>query len=185
MNAAVFDVTTRDEIVVDTSAGGRTTFRNAGRTRRDGFEFSAEKQFDAGFDVQLAYTRLRAIYSDAFLAIASGNRMPGVPGMQLYGQLRWRHAPSGFVAAFEVLRRGRVAVDDPNSEFADASTVANLALGFSQQGSRWKLSEFLRVDNLSDRNYAGSVIVNDGNRRFYESAPRRNMALGVQATLEL
>ncbi|MBI3370167.1 MAG: TonB-dependent receptor [Betaproteobacteria bacterium] len=188
VNAAVFDVSTRDEIVVDTAAGGRTTFRNAGRTRRDGIELSGEKQFDAGFDAQFAYTRLSATYRDAFaaapVAVAAGNRMPGVPDMQLYAQLRWRHAPSGFVAAFDVQRRGRVAANDANAEFANAYTVANLALGFNQRGLRWKLSEFLRVDNLSDRNYAGSVIVNDANNRFYESAPRRNMALGVQAALE-
>ena len=43
----------------------------------------------------------------------------------------------------------------------------------------WRLHAFARVDNLFDRNYVGSVIVNDGNGRYYESAQGRNWATGV------
>jgi iron complex outermembrane receptor protein len=45
------------------------------------------------------------------------------------------------------------------------------------------VTEFLRVDNVGDRNYVGSVIVNETNRRYYEPAPRRNMTVGIQAAL--
>ena len=41
----------------------------------------------------------------------------------------------------------------------------------------------MRVDNVTDRAYIGSVIVADGNGRFYEPAPGR--ALMVGATLQL
>jgi len=47
------------------------------------------------------------------------------------------------------------------------------------QGERWRLSGFLRIDNLFDRQYAGSVIVGDSNGRYYESAPGRNWLAGV------
>jgi iron complex outermembrane receptor protein len=46
---------------------------------------------------------------------------------------------------------------------------------------RWTFREFLRVDNLADRNYVGSVIVNEGNRRFFEPAPGRTWLVGVSA----
>ena len=39
IDAALFDITTRDEIVTDTNSGGRTTFKNARRTSRRGAEF--------------------------------------------------------------------------------------------------------------------------------------------------
>ena len=42
----------------------------------------------------------------------------------------------------------------------------------------------VRVENVTDRRYAGSVIVADGNRRFYEPAPGRNYLIGVEASLE-
>jgi iron complex outermembrane receptor protein len=37
------------------------------------------------------------------------------------------------------------------------------------------------VDNLTNRRYAGSVVVNDANLRFYEPAPGRNYTIGAQA----
>jgi iron complex outermembrane receptor protein len=51
-----------------------------------------------------------------------------------------------------------------------------------QQDERWRLTEFVRVDNLFDKNYVGSVIVNEGNGRYYEPSPRRNMTVGFSAS---
>jgi iron complex outermembrane receptor protein len=38
------------------------------------------------------------------------------------------------------------------------------------------------VDNVFDRHYAGSVIVNEGNARYYEPAPGRNWSAGLNAS---
>jgi iron complex outermembrane recepter protein len=42
------------------------------------------------------------------------------------------------------------------------------------------LRGFARIDNLLDRNYVGSVIVNEGNSRFYEAGPERAVTVGAQ-----
>jgi iron complex outermembrane recepter protein len=76
-------------------------------------------------------------------------------------------------------------VNDQNSEFAESFSVFNAVAGLAQEGGRWRLTEFVRIDNLADRNYAGSVIVNDGNGRYYEPSPRRNMTVGIQISLQL
>ena len=78
----------------------------------------------------------------------------------------------------------KVAVNDPNTEFADGYTLLNLVTGLAQQGKGWRVAEYVRIDNLGDRNYAGSVIVNETNGRYYEPAPQRNMTVGVQAALQ-
>jgi iron complex outermembrane receptor protein len=184
LNAAVFDIRTRDEIVTDLSSGGRTTFRNAGRTERRGLELGAESLFAGPWELRAAYTLLQAEFREDFGTAAAGKMLPGVPETQWYGEVSWRHAASGFRAALEVLHRSRVAVNDANTEFAGAFTVANAVFGFQQQGERWRLGEFLRVDNVADRAYIGSVVVNDANGRFYEPAPRRSILLGVQASLQ-
>lgn len=189
INAALFDVGTRDEIVVDTAIGGRTTYKNAGRTTRRGVELGVDGPLGAGFEGTLAWTLLDATFRDSFttqngtVIVPAGNRLPAVPKNTLYAELRWRHAPSGFAAALELQYKSRVAVNDVNSEFADAWTTANLALGFTQQAKDWTLSEFLRVNNLADAHYAGSVIVNDGNGRYYEPAPGTNVVVGLQGRL--
>ena len=55
----------------------------------------------------------------------------------------------------------------------------------SRDFGRWRISPFARVDNVTDRRYAGSVIVNDGNRRFFEPAPGRTWVAGVSVAMSL
>ncbi len=196
LNAALFDIHTRDEIAIEDNAGGRSTFKNAGRTRRSGIELGATAMLPYGFEAVLAWTRLQAKFLDSFasragtptggsvpVTVAAGSFLPGVPRSTLYAELRWRHAPSGFTAALEFQHKARVWVDDRNNEAADASNVTNFAAGFVQTSGAWRFSEYFRVDNLTNRRYAGSVIVNDGNLRFYEPAPGRNYVIGAQARL--
>ena len=186
---ALFDVMTHNEIVVNSASGGRTDFKNAGRTRRQGMEFSWEAMLDRGFEAYVAWTLLQARYKDGFTSgtppttVPANSRLPGVASHTVYAELIWRHAPSGFHAGGEIRRVGSVPVDDLNSERADAYTVAALRAGFTQRGRTWRVSEFLRIDNVTDKRYAGSVIVADGNRRFYEPAPERNFLFGVEASI--
>jgi iron complex outermembrane recepter protein len=184
LSAAVFRIETRNEIVTDLSSGGRTTYRNAGRTERRGIELGAESLLPGAFEGRAALTWLDAKYAEDFGTAAAGNALPGVPTVQLYAEGAWRHAASGVRLSLELLARSKVPVDDANSEYAGAFGIVNAVASFEQSGARWRLSEFLRVDNLGDKDYVGSVIVNDGNGRFYEPAPGRNVLVGVQATLQ-
>ncbi|MDP1613277.1 MAG: TonB-dependent receptor [Sulfuritalea sp.] len=184
LNAALFSVDTDKEIAVATSVGGRTTFQYAGRTRRTGLELGADTHWQNGLALALAYTHLTARYQDTLAGstIVAGNFIPGIPQKVLFAELSWRHAPSGFLAAVNVRSASKVWVNDGNTDAAPANTVTGLRLGFEQKSGGWTLKEFLRIDNLGDQKYAGSVIVNEGNSRFFESAPGRNHLLGLSAS---
>jgi iron complex outermembrane receptor protein len=191
LTAAAFHVKTRDEIAVLTNSGGRSIFQNVGGTTRDGLELAFDARLSHGLAFYSAYTWLRAVYADAFLtctgapcatptvAVGAGNSLPGIPRSTLYAELTWKHAPSGFATGLELRHAAQVYVNDINSDAAPAYTVANLRLGFAQRLGAWRLTEFYRVDNVGDRKYAGSVIVNEGNSRFFESAPGRAQMLGA------
>ncbi len=185
LNAALFHVATRDEIAVDTSAGGRSSFRNAGRTARRGVELAGELPLPAGFEAAFAWTLLDAKFRDAFTAgggaVAAGNVLPGVPRAQAWAELKWRHAPAGFTAALDLQHRSRVAVNDRNSEYAPGYTIAGFGAELVQYAGAWRFTEYLRIDNLADRRVIGSVIVNEANGRYYEPAPGRSWVLGVRA----
>lgn len=194
LNAALFYVKTHNEIVTASNAGGRATFQNVDGTRRKGFELSLDADLGHKLAFAGSYTWLQATYSADFrscriagctpatsVAIRSGNRMPGIPAASLYGELSWKHPASGFTGATEVRHVAKVYVDDENSDAAPAYTTASLRFGFEQNSTGWKLKEFLRLDNLTDRKYAGSVIVNEGNSRFFEPAPGRNWLAGISA----
>jgi hypothetical protein len=78
---------------------------------------------------------------------------------------------------------GRIAADDKNQVYAPSYNVASLSVGYTRRLGAWKLNAFARVDNLADKNYVGSVIVNEGNGRYYEPAPGRQWMAGCQPQL--
>jgi len=177
LNFALFTIQTKDEIVVDSAVGGRTSFRNASRTERNGLELSWDLPFSRQTNLYLSLTRVDAKFKD------TGNFLPAVPQNAVYGEFLWRHPRSGFTMAADARYSSRLYVDDANSAAAAGYAIANLRLGFEQTGKGWRVSEFVRVENLFDKNYIGSVIVADGNGRFFEPSPRRNALVGVSATL--
>ena len=62
-----------------------------------------------------------------------------------------------------------------------ASTIVNLRAGLAQTVGEWTFTQLLPIDNATDRRYAGSVIVNDANRRFFEPALPRGALLALTA----
>jgi iron complex outermembrane receptor protein len=181
VNLAVFRTTTNDEIVAGASAGGRTVYRNAGRTSRKGVELSLNAALPYNFSFNGAYTLLDAEFeSDT----SAGNKLPGTYHNQIYGEIAWQHAPSGFSAAFEGRYNSEVYVDDANSDQAPSYTVFNLRSGFKQSYRGWNLSEFVRLENVFDKEYIGSIRVNDTNGRYFEPAPGRTWLLGLSASYQ-
>jgi iron complex outermembrane receptor protein len=177
-NATLFDIRTRDEIVSAGTTDGRALFTNAGNTQRRGLELSSEYGLGE-FSLIGAYTLLRATYEGGANA---GKRMPGLPQQQLFAQLAWtpRWAASvGAVFTLEARHVGKVYVNDGNTDAAGAHTLWGLGARFEQPLGAWTLRQFVRLDNLSDRKHAGSVIVNDGNGRFFEPGAGRSLFAGV------
>lgn len=182
LNVALFQVRTDDELVVDVSSGGRTSYKNGGATLRQGIELSLDTRWRHGFSGRLALSGLYAVYDQAIGNIAAGNRLPGVPRATLYGELAWKDAASGLNAAIEAIANSKVYVEDSNVETpAPGYGVLNLRTGAEQQIGGWRLQQFVRLNNLLNRDYIGSVIVGDSNKRYYEPAPGRNWMLGASA----
>ena len=191
IEVAAFDIATRDEIVVDTNDGGRSTFKNAGRTTRSGLELSYVGQLAETLSATVSASALRARFRDGFISgsgmaavpVAAGSRLAGTPERSGYAELAWapNAAWGGFNAGVELVHTGRLYVNDANSDHAASSTVFNLRSGFVQQLDGWRLVELVRLDNAGNRRYAGSVVVNDANQRFFEPAPPRSWLLAVTA----
>ena len=182
---AVFHIDTKNEIVVDTALGGRTTFKNASRTTRDGAEWSwSARTFDS-LDLLVAASFVNARYRDEFtssgLTTNAGNYLPGVPRRTLYSEARWAPVGQSFSTAFELRYGDRIYTSDANTEWAAPYSVVNWRIVFEQRASDWRINEFVRIENLFDKQYVGSVIVGDGNGRFFEPAPRRSAIVGINA----
>ncbi|WP_235580868.1 TonB-dependent receptor [Pseudorhodoferax sp. Leaf265] len=178
--AAVFRTCTEDEIVTST-VNGRSTAQNAGKTRRNGLELAWEQRHLQHLRTQVAATFLDARYRDGANA---GARLPGLAKSSLYASAGWV-PPQGWRAGADWRALSRVMVNDANSDAAAGYGVLGLYTGYAARLGSWQLEGFVRADNLLDKRYAGSVIVNEGNSRFFEPAPGRNWLVGLSATLPL
>jgi iron complex outermembrane receptor protein len=192
LNAALFRADTDDELAVARNVGGRSSFQNIGRARRQGAELSLLQPLGEALDLSVAATWLDATFRDDYLVctgagctvpstpVAAGARIPGVPARQLFARLDWTGGP--WSAAIEGVGVGDVIVDD-----LATGRAAGYALLHLEGARRWRfdageLRTFVRIDNVLDQAYIGSVIVNEGNGRFYEPGPGRGVMVGAQWT---
>ncbi len=191
LDVAVFSTDTDDEIVVDAAIGGRTTYKNGGKTRRRGAELEYSGDLGHGVRAHVALTWLDAKFADAIttgsppVVLPAGNKLPGVPDFTAYGELAWVPAALPWLeTALEVESTAKIYVNERNSDAAPAYTIANVRIGVQKRiaGIQWRA--FARLNNIADRNYVGSVIVGDGNGRFFEPAPGRNWFAGIAANVE-
>ena len=208
VDANVYQIDSTDEIVTASSAAGRTAFKNAPGTRRRGVELAASTLLGANVSAQLAANWIDARFSQAFTnspgntAVASGNRLPGIPQHFIFSELAWSSrtmtgtpakgaaAQLGSRAGLELTRAGTLYANDVNTAQSAGYTLLatrvshgwSLAALGAPQGV---LTAYARVDNLTNRRYVGSVIVNQVAGQFYEPAPGRNYTLGLKVVLSL
>jgi iron complex outermembrane recepter protein len=195
LNAALFETRTRQEIVTLTNGSGRATYQNVGATRRTGVEIAWSDSYADDLRAQVALTYLDAVYRDKFgtcnsspctvatqQSIPAGNRIPGIARGSAYAAVNWA-PPQGWQAGIEVRAVSHVYANDLNTEATGRYGVFNLSGGYVARLGPWQLSAFVRSDNLFDRRYVGSVIVNDGNSRFFEPAPGRTWLAGTTARI--
>lgn len=182
---AVFQTKTKDDIVSAGNSNGRSTFRNADKTLREGVEFAWNKKLWRDLTVTASYTYLDATFDADIPALGSiaqipaGNAIPGIAKNQAYASLAWQ--PShGLYGGVDVQYMDKVYVNDTNSDAAPSYSVTSANVGYAWVMGDWKVNSFARVDNLFDKNYAGSVIVNDGNGRYFEPADGRNWSAGLR-----
>jgi iron complex outermembrane receptor protein len=193
VDAALFGISTDNEIGVATNAGGRSSFQNVGHTRRYGIESAATWRLSAAWRVQVNATLLSATYRDDFLTcntipcaapnvpVAAGNRIAGTQRATGGAEVAWRPGVVPGEFALEWRAQGSTPVNDSNSDAAG---------GFGLFNARWsaewpvtdsgRLQTLLRVDNIGDRHVVGSVIVNDANGRFFEPAAPRSVLVSLR-----
>lgn len=190
-NLTLFKIDTENEIVTRQTVSGRSSYQNAGDTKRTGLEASIDASLANNFTVYGSYTLLNAKFEDPFVTVInaagatgtvnSGNSIPGTYKSQIYGEVAWRYPAFGFFSALEGRYNSQVYVNDINIDKAPSYAVFNIRAGLEQNLTNWRFKEFIRLENITDKDYIGSVRVNDGNSLFFEPAAGRNYLLGLSA----
>ncbi|CAN7597180.1 TonB-dependent receptor [Acidovorax sp. Leaf78] len=187
VDLAWFDTRSRGEIVPVATVNGRSVFQNVDNVRRQGLELAWRAAWGA-WSPSATYTYLDARFGNAYTgaagaAVAAGNRLPGTARHVAQWAVDYAPGPRWRVGG-AVNLSGPVFANDTNSESAAGFAVVGLHAGYQMGGTapgatRWQL--WARLDNLLNRRYAGTLIVNDGNGRFFEPAAGRRLMVGVRA----
>jgi iron complex outermembrane receptor protein len=187
VNAAVYKVNAYQEIVASNS-GTYSVYTNAGKTNREGFELSIDSALPYNFNLYGSFNYLDATFksnfTDATGSVKADNKIAGTYREQVYGEISWKYPEFGFKTALEAKHNSNVYVNNINTDQAPDYTIYNLRAGLEQAISKWKVKEFVRVENLTDKDYIGSVRVNDSKFYFFEPGAGRNYLLGVNASYQ-
>jgi iron complex outermembrane receptor protein len=181
--------------VTDFTAGGKTAYTNASQTRRQGLELSWQQVWDKHWRSDASITAMKAIYdattplpSGSTPTITSGNRLPAIPDRLGFVALHWSQSgwgsasvPMGWLASVEWMGRSRLWANDTNNSAAPGYVTNNLRLRYRQSVSGGYIEPYLAIENLNDRHYVGSVIVNQSSKNYFEPALPRTWVLGLQA----
>ncbi len=192
LDLALFRADSDNELAVATSSGGRSSYRNIGATRRQGVELGWLQPIGTDQQLQLSWTWLQARVRAPYLTctglpapcpqprkrVAAGTDLPGVPRQQLFA--RWQWQPGRWQWAAELAAASSIGVNDLGDARAPGYALLNLEAAREWPTAQGPLRVFARVDNVLDQRYIGSVIVNDGNQRYYEPGPDRGFTLGLQ-----
>lgn len=194
LNAAWFHIKTDNEIAVD-SAGPPTTYKNVGKTVRDGVEISGRALINDHWRTQASYNYINATYQEGFTGL-SGNTLPGIPARQLFSSIQW--SEKGFAltggkpalgteVSLDWMARSQVWATDQNTA---GTSAAGFGILNARARQRYQLGDarveaFVGIDNLTNRDTIGSVIINQKASRFFEPGLPRNWVLGVQSQIPL
>jgi iron complex outermembrane receptor protein len=187
---AIFHADTSNDLVVVRNSGGRASYRNIDLSRRAGAELGVLVPLATDWQLQTTYTFLDATFRSGFtvctaapcttpnVPVPAGSRIPGIARHQ--GQIRLQWTPDNWVAAVEFAGSSSVVANDTGTATAPGFGIWNAELGYGYKLGDSTLRAFVRGENLLDHSYVGSVIVNEGNSRFFEAATARTATLGIQ-----
>lgn len=176
-DVALFYLSVRDRLVpFQTEEGGDQVFyRPSGESVHRGAEVAASWRFRPDLALQLTYTAGRFTFRDEAL---EGNRLPGVPDQRLYAHLQAERR--GLWGRIGVEAVSAYFTDDENEVENDGYALLDVQAG--HEGlvlGAARFQPFLKVGNLLDTRYNGSVIVNAFGGRFFEPAPGRTFQAGL------
>ena len=186
-SVALYQADVRDELIgyqVPSSAG-RVFFQNAGTSRHRGIEVGSELEIAAGLNLVTTWTYSDFRYTRYTLGtrVLDRQALPGIPQHWLHFLLQLRPpALRGAWVEVEETHSSGFTVDDTASTSNAPRTgpwwTTNLRAGWEGTVGSARLRPFVGLNNVWNRAYVGSVVINAANRRYYEPAPGRNVYVG-------
>ncbi len=181
-SVAVFQANVRDELIpYQLPPTTRAYYQNAGKARHRGVELGAELEIVSGLNLTTSWT-----YSDFRYAsyttgthVLDGRALAGIPQHWLHFLLRGRPAfARGGWAEVEETHSSGFFVNDTLNTSTSPWWTTNVRVGWDGRVGALRLHPFVGFNNVFNRSYVGSVVINAAFGRYYEPAPGRNVYVG-------
>ena len=156
-----------------------TFFANAGRSSRDGIELLLEWVPNPSFNTRFAYTYQDFVFEEFANDNGdfSGNDEPGSVPHRLFWGANYT-APFGLRSGATVRWVDEYTLNNANTVSNWAHTVVDLRFGFDTTVGDVNLRPFVGIDNLFDKRYNSSGIINAFGGRYFEPSPGREVYVG-------
>ena len=181
LSADVFYSETKDEIATIFDGGAAnahgTAFRstNLGKTKRYGFDLSAEQKFEK-FTFKEAYSFIETKILKDNSSSFEGKHIADVPRHKLVFSVDY-DITSKFTVGADYEYRAAAFIDNTNKYGKDkAKSVFNLRADYKLTNS---LNIYAGINNIFGAKYYNSVGLSSG-ERIYDPAPRRNYYAGFK-----
>jgi len=182
---ALFHADVRDELIgyayPPPTAPGRVFFQNAGKSRHRGVELGTELEVASGVSLSTTWTYSDFRYTSYTTGthVLDGRPLPGIPQHWLHFLLKTRptFARGAWLEVEETHSSGYV-VNDTLDTATSPWWATNVRVGWDGTVGSLRLRPFVGFNNVWNRFYVASVVINAANGRYYEPAPGRNMYVG-------
>ena len=185
-SVALFRAEVRDALVPYEIAAPRFFYRNAGSSRHQGLEVSADVAVVPGLSLGAVWTyadyrfREYAFTDTAGTHVLDGRPLTGIPNHWLH--LTLRAQPSALAGAWAEVQQtyssGYLVSDVANTRTSPWWST-NVRAGWDGTMGSMRLAPFIGVNNAFNHQYVSSVVINAARGRYYEPAPGRNVYLGL------
>jgi iron complex outermembrane recepter protein len=159
---------------------GRSYYRNAGDTKRNGIEVEGHFIFSQYVSSDFSYTFSDFKYGD-YLDY-DGNALPGLPKHVAYLSLRIKPTkPVDFI--FENKYSNQLFLNDKNTDKTDGFVESNVRIKWNLRIKKVTLNFFGGVNNVFDQSYFSNIRINAAANRYFEAAPPLNGYFGLSVNL--
>lgn len=176
--------TTNDIVPYELEAfPGRSFYRNAGKTERNGIEFVYTRQTTPNLKTTLSYTYSDFIYTafETSHGDFTGKQLPGIPRHML--SLISIFTRNGWNVGLNSRLQGRMFANDSNEVQEAGFVVSDLNLSYRLEKDELVWVPFFGVNNLWNSIYNDNIRINAFGSRYYEPAPTRHVFGGLRLTL--
>jgi iron complex outermembrane receptor protein len=194
LDLAWFRIKTDNEIAVDV-AGPPASYKNVGKTLREGLELSNRNLLSSNWRTVASVNVIHATYEDGFNGLA-GKNLPGIPARQLFTSVQWsekgfsnnaKKPALGTEMSIDWMARSKIWATDQNTPGTEAPGfgVLNARARQRYQIGTARLEAFVGIDNLTNRDTIGSVIINQNKFQYFEPGLPRSWVVGLQSQIPL